>query len=105
GVGDPSARAGLLCRTEVVYRKRCFQRGKRLMEAHSYRERGEAAVTTLKERLVNGETVCGAFVSNTRWPGYVEILAYHGYDCVFVETEHAPMNYDEIETIVRTARL
>lgn len=75
------------------------------MEAHSYRERGEAAVTTLKERLVNGETVCGAFVSNTRWPGYVEILAYHGYDCVFVETEHAPMNYDEIETIVRTARL
>lgn len=60
---------------------------------------------TLKERLKNGETVCGAFVSNTRWPGYVEILAYHGYDCAFIETEHAPMNYDEIETMVRTARL
>lgn len=59
----------------------------------------------MKQRLIRGDTVYGSFVTNPGWDGYIEILKYHGYDCVLIDTEHSPAGYERLERLLRTARL
>lgn len=57
---------------------------------------------TLRGRIRNGETVFGPFVKLAS-PQVVEIAGYAGFDFVILDTEHGPLNADDVEGLVRAA--
>ncbi len=59
-------------------------------------------VNTTKEKLAQGEVVFGGIISGFA-PEIVELLAHIGFDFVFLDCEHGPMSYDQVEQMVRAA--
>ncbi|MSQ09512.1 MAG: hypothetical protein EXR52_00685 [Dehalococcoidia bacterium] len=59
---------------------------------------------TTKAKLAQGKTVFGAIVSSYA-PDMVEMLGLIGYDFVFLDCEHGPMSWDQVENMVRAAEL
>ena len=55
-----------------------------------------------KEKLNSGQTVFGSFC-NTGSPAAVEILGHLGFDFVIIDGEHAPMDLQATENMVRAA--
>ena len=58
----------------------------------------------LKEKLANGQrvTVIAPFGSSA---GFVELLGHMGFDGVFLDGEHGPPGWEEIEQMVRAAEV
>ena len=57
---------------------------------------------TTKAKLESGEVVFGGIVSGFA-PEIAELLGHLGFDFVFLDCEHGPMSYDQVEQMVRTA--
>jgi 4-hydroxy-2-oxoheptanedioate aldolase len=55
-----------------------------------------------KAKLEVGEVTYGAIVSGFA-PEMVELLALVGFDFVFLDCEHGPMSFDQVEQMVRAA--
>jgi 4-hydroxy-2-oxoheptanedioate aldolase len=58
----------------------------------------------LKEKLLNGQKVIGCNISVCA-PSLVEILALCGFDFVFIDCEHSPLDGTECEHLIRTSEL
>jgi 4-hydroxy-2-oxoheptanedioate aldolase len=56
----------------------------------------------LKAKLEQGKAAIGALV-NADAPEMVELFGAIGYDFVFIDGEHGPMNVDQVENMVRAA--
>lgn len=56
--------------------------------------------TNLKERLLADETVIGSIVSVSS-PDVAEVMALAGFDYLWIEGEHAPMGFGEIQTLIQ----
>jgi 4-hydroxy-2-oxoheptanedioate aldolase len=59
-------------------------------------------VNTTKQKLNEGKVVFGGIISGFA-PEMIEILALIGYDFAFLDCEHGPMSYDQVEQMVRTS--
>lgn len=59
-------------------------------------------VNTTREKLARGEVVFGGIITGFS-PETVELLAHVGFDFVFLDCEHGPMGYDQVEQMVRAA--
>ena len=59
-------------------------------------------VNTTKAKLREGKVVFGGIVSGFS-PEMVELLGAIGYDFVFLDCEHGPMTFDQVEHMVRAA--
>ena len=59
---------------------------------------------TIKAKLHEGGTVVGTCLTDYVGPEVVAILKAAGMDFAFVDTEHSPTDYREIQTLVRVAR-
>ncbi|MGE0056559.1 MAG: HpcH/HpaI aldolase/citrate lyase family protein [Dehalococcoidia bacterium] len=59
-------------------------------------------VNTTKAKLNEGKVVFGGIISGFA-PEIVEVLALCGYDFVFLDCEHGPMSFDQVEQMVRAA--
>ena len=57
---------------------------------------------TTKAKLAEGKVVFGGIVSGFA-PEIVELLGAIGYDFVFLDCEHGPMSFDQVEQMVRAA--
>lgn len=58
----------------------------------------------LKEKLQNGEIVCGPFMKIPS-PTIVEIFGMSGFDFVLFDMEHGPIDTESIEDMIRAAQL
>ena len=58
----------------------------------------------LKQKLAAGQpaTVIAPFASSA---GLVELLGYHGFDGVFLDCEHGPSGWEDLEDMIRAAEL
>jgi len=58
----------------------------------------------LKQKLAAGQptTVIAPFASSA---GLVELLGHHGFDGVFIDCEHGPSSWDDVEHMVRAAEV
>ncbi len=56
----------------------------------------------LRQALVNGQIVTGAFTGFTTL-GLVEILGYAGCDLVILDTEHGPLSMETLEALICAA--
>jgi len=54
----------------------------------------------LRERLGRGETVVGSIVS-TASPDVAEAMALVGFDFLWIEAEHAPLGFTEVQTVIQ----
>lgn len=61
-------------------------------------------VNTTKEKLARGEVVYGAIVSGFS-PETAELLGHLGFDFVFIDCEHGPMSFEQVEQMVRAAEV
>ena len=61
-------------------------------------------INTLKHKLADGQpvTVIAPFASSA---GLVEMLGYLGFDGVFIDGEHGPPGWEDIEHMCRAADL
>ncbi|MBS1850113.1 MAG: hypothetical protein JST79_04325 [Acidobacteria bacterium] len=59
---------------------------------------------TLKERLRSGETVYGTSIGECLDPEISIVLAAAGVEFFFIDTEHSPASYGQIQSMCRTAR-
>ena len=59
---------------------------------------------TIKRKLQQGGTVLGTSITDYTGPEVVTILKAAGLDFFFIDTEHSPTDYREIQTLVRVAR-
>ena len=57
---------------------------------------------TLKQRLLNGETVYGPFCK-LQDPTIVEAAALAGFDFVILDMEHGPLSVESIQNLARAA--
>lgn len=57
----------------------------------------------LRERLQNGQKICGTLVSLTD-PCLCEIMGNIGYDCVWIDTEHTYMSMKDVLCHLNAAR-
>jgi len=55
-----------------------------------------------KAKLADGQVVFGGIISGFA-PEIVELLGYLEFDFVFLDCEHGPMSYDQVEQMVRAA--
>ena len=57
---------------------------------------------TLKQKLLNGQpvSVIAPFASSA---GFVELLGYLGFDGVFIDCEHGPAGWEDVEQMARAA--
>jgi 2-dehydro-3-deoxyglucarate aldolase/4-hydroxy-2-oxoheptanedioate aldolase len=59
---------------------------------------------SIKARLREGGTVLGTCLTDYVGPEVITVLKAAGMDFAFVDTEHSPTDYREIQTLVRVAR-
>lgn len=59
-------------------------------------------MTTFRQRLGNGELLRGTIVSLPA-PQVVEVLGDAGFDWLFIDAEHAPLNDDQIQQLLQAA--
>ncbi len=59
---------------------------------------------TVKERLRAGECVYGTAIEDRHDPEVVVLLARAGFDFFFIDTEHSPAGYKDIQNLCRVAR-
>jgi len=59
---------------------------------------------TVKERLRNGQCVFGTSLEDCLEPETPVILAKAGVDFFFIDTEHSPATYPQIQALCRTGR-
>lgn len=59
---------------------------------------------TIKRTLKDGGTVLGTCLTDYVTPEIVTILKAAGFDFFFIDTEHSPTDYREIQTLVRVSR-
>ncbi len=59
---------------------------------------------TAKEKLASGKPVNVVAPGYTS-PGLVELLGRMGFDAIFIDCEHGPAGWDEVENMVRAAEL
>lgn len=59
----------------------------------------------VKRKLAAGEAVFGTMISDLRSPTVIQMLAYAGYDFVFIDMEHGPYNMETAADLIRVARL
>ncbi len=59
---------------------------------------------TIKHKLQQGGTVLGSCITDYTSPEVVTLLKAAGLDFFFIDTEHSPTDYREIQTLVRVAR-
>jgi len=59
---------------------------------------------TIKAKLQQGGTVVGTCLTDYVGPEAAPILKAAGMDFFFIDTEHSPTDYREIQTLVRVAR-
>ena len=55
---------------------------------------------SLRERLQQGETLIGSIISVSS-PDIAEVMALAGFDYLWIEGEHAPMGFPEIQTLIQ----
>jgi 2-dehydro-3-deoxyglucarate aldolase/4-hydroxy-2-oxoheptanedioate aldolase len=55
---------------------------------------------SLKERLKKGETLLGSFVT-LKSTDVAEILSLVGFDYLWIETEHAPLDFSHVQTLIQ----
>lgn len=66
---------------------------------------GEAMrVNNLKRVLREGRVVLGPFMKLSN-PALVEIMGHAGFNFVIIDTEHAPLNFETVENLIRAAEL
>ncbi|KJS85306.1 MAG: 4-hydroxy-2-oxovalerate aldolase [Peptococcaceae bacterium BICA1-8] len=56
----------------------------------------------IKSKLESGETVIGSIVS-VNSPDIVEVLALAGFDFIFIDNEHGPLNIETTANLIRAA--
>jgi 4-hydroxy-2-oxoheptanedioate aldolase len=61
-------------------------------------------VNNLKRALREGRIVLGPFMKMSS-PALVEIMGHAGFDFVIIDTEHAPLNFETVENLIRAADL
>jgi 4-hydroxy-2-oxoheptanedioate aldolase len=61
-------------------------------------------MTSLKEKLKNGQTVIGPFMK-IRDPAIMEIAGLAGFDYAIVDAEHGPISMESAENMIRAARV
>jgi 2-keto-3-deoxy-L-rhamnonate aldolase RhmA len=59
---------------------------------------------TIKHTLKQGGSVLGSCITDYTSPEVVALLKAAGLDFFFIDTEHSPTDYREIQTLVRVAR-
>ncbi|MDA1315015.1 MAG: aldolase/citrate lyase family protein [Acidobacteria bacterium] len=59
---------------------------------------------TIKHKLKEGGTVLGTCLTDYASPEFVTILKAAAFDFFFIDTEHSPFDYREIQTLVRVSR-
>lgn len=59
---------------------------------------------TTKAKLAEGKVVFGAIISRYA-PDLVELFGAVGYDFVMIDCEHGPMDFDQVEHMVRAAEV
>jgi 2-dehydro-3-deoxyglucarate aldolase/4-hydroxy-2-oxoheptanedioate aldolase len=59
---------------------------------------------TIKAKLQTGGTVLGTCLTDYVGPEAVTIIRAAGLDFFFIDTEHSPTSYREVQTLVRAAR-
>ncbi|RLA44065.1 MAG: 2,4-dihydroxyhept-2-ene-1,7-dioic acid aldolase [Gammaproteobacteria bacterium] len=59
-------------------------------------------MSTLKQRLAKGDLLLGTIVSMAT-PEIPEILSQAGFDWLFIDGEHAPLNAADIQLLIQTA--
>lgn len=59
----------------------------------------------VKRKLQAGEAVFGTMISDLRSPTVIQMLAYAGYDFVFIDMEHGPYDMETVADLIRVARL
>src|SRR5437870_4816980 len=52
-----------------------------------------------KQQLREGQPKIGLFI-NSHSPTLVEQLAHTGYDWLLIDTQHGPMNYEKLSTMI-----
>ena len=57
----------------------------------------------LREKIKNGQKICGTLVSLTE-PCLCEIMGNAGYDCVWIDMEHTYMSYKDVLCHLNAAR-
>src|SRR5512142_567030 len=57
-----------------------------------------------KEKLAAGKPISVVAPSHTS-AGLVELLGRMGFDAIFIDCEHGPAGWDEVENMVRAAEL
>lgn len=60
---------------------------------------------TVKQRLLNGETVIGTMIQEVRTPAISQIVKAMGYDFFMLDMEHGSYNLETAADIIRVARL
>jgi 2-keto-3-deoxy-L-rhamnonate aldolase RhmA len=60
---------------------------------------------SVKQRLLNGETVVGTFIQEMTSPSVAQILKLVGFDFVLLDTEHSPYSLETASHILRVAWL
>lgn len=59
----------------------------------------------VKRKLQAGQPVLGTMISDLRSPTVIQMLAYAGYDFVFIDMEHGPYGMETVADLIRVARL
>lgn len=59
----------------------------------------------LCQRLRQGQPVYGTMIQDQRSPTAAQVLAQVGYDFLFVDMEHGPLNLETVADLVRVIRL
>jgi 4-hydroxy-2-oxoheptanedioate aldolase len=64
---------------------------------------GRMSISTLKNRLRNGDTVLGTILPLPS-PEIAEIIGLAGYDCVLLDSEHGPLTHETLQDMARACR-
>ena len=57
------------------------------------------------QRLRQGQAVYGTMIQDQRSPTAAQVLAQGGYDFLFIDMEHGPLNLETVADLVRVIRL
>lgn len=60
---------------------------------------------TARQRLRQGQAIYGTMIQDQRSPTAAQILAQVGYDFLFIDMEHGPLNLETVADLVRVIRL